>query len=100
MNPRPNPTRRRFLATSAAAAVTTLAAPARLAAVPAGLHVATNTYPWGTFARRANRTYPPHADALLADIAALERSDNVVARLATLSLRSTAATSAAAPPRP
>lgn len=73
MNPRPAPSRRRFLAASATAAAATLASvrlPAAAATVRAGLHVATNTYPWGTFARRANRTYPPHSDALLGDIAA------------------------------
>ena len=32
-------------------------------------HIATNTYPWGTFAKRAGRGFVLHSDALLADIA-------------------------------
>lgn len=67
MPPSPRVSRRQFLGGATAAA-----ALARLpAAPPAGtLRLATNTYPWGTFARRENRTYPAHSDALLADIAA------------------------------
>jgi len=33
------------------------------------LHIATNTYPWRTFARRAKQDYDRHTDALLAQIA-------------------------------
>lgn len=61
--------RRDFLLSSAAAA---LAAGSAVPAAPArkpGLHVATNTYPWGTFARREGGTFAPHADTLLAAIA-------------------------------
>lgn len=72
--PTPVLSRRGFLfAGSAAASVSLLsaAAPTRRGGASAGApHVSTNTYPWGTFARREGRTYPPHADALLADIAA------------------------------
>ena len=33
-------------------------------------HIATNTYPWLTFARRANREFELHTDELLSDVAA------------------------------
>ena len=33
-------------------------------------HIATNTYPWLTFAQRANRDFESHADQLLSDISA------------------------------
>lgn len=55
--------RRRFI-TSAAA----LAAVARAADSPPP-HIATNTYPWGTFARRDGGTFKPHTDEALAAIA-------------------------------
>lgn len=55
--------RRRFI-TSAAA----LAAAARAADSPQ-LHIATNTYPWGTFARRDGGAFKPHTDEALAAIA-------------------------------
>ena len=32
-------------------------------------HIATNTYPWLTFTRRANQEFQPHSDDLLGDIA-------------------------------
>lgn len=32
-------------------------------------HIATNTYPWGTFAKRAGETWPLHSDELLGRIA-------------------------------
>lgn len=61
--------RREFLFSTAAATIVTgsvvRAAPAR----KPDLHVATNTYPWGTFARRQGGTFPLHADASLAAIA-------------------------------
>ena len=34
------------------------------------LHIATNTYPWGTFAKRENRPFKLHSDEALAAIAA------------------------------
>ena len=37
---------------------------------PSTRHIATNTYPWLTFARRANREFELHTDPLLGDIAA------------------------------
>lgn len=33
------------------------------------MHIATNTYPWGTFARRDGQTFKPHTDEALAAIA-------------------------------
>ncbi|RMF37398.1 MAG: sugar phosphate isomerase/epimerase [Planctomycetota bacterium] len=38
-------------------------------AVDGHLHIATNTYPWSTFARRDGKTLELHTDRLLADIA-------------------------------
>ena len=38
--------------------------------VPADLHIATNTYPWRTFAQRAESPYARHTDSLLKNIAA------------------------------
>lgn len=58
--------RRAFLMTTTAA----LAAAALRAAPLGGPHIATNTYPWGTFAKRDGKKYPPHGDELLAAIAA------------------------------
>lgn len=61
--------RRQFLTTAGSlAAASTLGL--RGAAAPAGLHVATNTYPWGTFARREGKTFVLHSDEALAAIAA------------------------------
>ena len=54
---------------SAAAAGTVLAARGSAAPAAGTLHIATNTYPWGTFARRAGRTFLPLSDAGLAEIA-------------------------------
>jgi inosose dehydratase len=39
-------------------------------AAEAGLHLATNTYPWGTFAQRAKTPFVLHSDAALAEVAA------------------------------
>jgi inosose dehydratase len=54
--------RRHFLALSSAAS--TFAASAS-----SSMHIATNTYPWGTFARRDSQTFKPHTDDALAAIA-------------------------------
>jgi len=60
--------RRAFLASTA---VTGLAAAARAATVSGAgpLQVATNTYPWGTFASRDGGTFTVHSDEALATIA-------------------------------
>jgi inosose dehydratase len=59
--------RRAFLTTTTAAG---LALAARgLAAEPSTLHIATNTYPWSTFARRDGGAFELHTDAALAAIA-------------------------------
>ncbi len=60
--------RRAFLASTA---VTGLAAAARAATVSGAgpLQVATNTYPWGTFASRDGGTFTVHSDEALAAIA-------------------------------
>jgi len=60
--------RRAFLASTA---VTGLAAAARAATVSGAgpLQVATNTYPWGTFASRDGGTFTLHSDEALATIA-------------------------------
>lgn len=55
--------RRRFIASAAAAAC------AGQAASAASLHIATNTYPWGTFARREGKPFKLHTDEALAVIA-------------------------------
>lgn len=52
---------------AAAASLPALAAGKALAAE--GLHIATNTYPWSTFAKRAGEAFEIHSDALLARIA-------------------------------
>lgn len=57
--------RRQFLLNAAGA----VAATALRAAPGQKPHIATNTYPWGTFARREGKKYPPHGDELLAAIA-------------------------------
>jgi inosose dehydratase len=60
--------RRTFLQTTAGLA---LATPASLrAAQPPAPHVATNTYPWGTFAKRDGVQFAPTSDEALAAIAA------------------------------
>jgi inosose dehydratase len=65
--------RRIFLTRSAAATagfILTLPGLNRVrAAGPAPLHVATNTYPWGTFAQREGGTFVLHSDEALAAIA-------------------------------
>lgn len=55
--------RRHFLHAAAALSMTARASAA------AKLHVATNTYPWGTFAKRDGRAFPLHTDESLAAIA-------------------------------
>ena len=61
--------RRHFLTT--AATTVALASSGSLPAAPGVLrHVATNTYPWGTFAKRKGSSFPLHTDASLAAIAA------------------------------
>jgi len=56
--------RRNFLRTTALAAVS-----AASAADSKQLHIATNTYPWGTFAKREGKEFVQHTDELLAAIA-------------------------------
>lgn len=65
-----NNNRRHFLAAAASAAALSLAA-REASAVPsdAGVHIATNTYPWLTFARRENQEFDLHTDELLSQIA-------------------------------
>ena len=59
--------RRNFLMSSAAM----VGAGAALKAVAAEkIHIATNTYPWGQFAKRRGEKFPLHTDASLAAIAA------------------------------
>lgn len=65
-------TRRESLAGLSAAAVTSTLAPMLSAIESSGLNarnIATNTYPWLTFARRAGQDFQLHTDQLLADIA-------------------------------
>lgn len=57
--------RRAFLHTTALAAVH-----ASIAAEAKRTIIATNTYPWGTFAKREGKTFPLHTDESLAAIAA------------------------------
>ncbi|MBL9210261.1 MAG: hypothetical protein JNL92_07315, partial [Opitutaceae bacterium] len=58
--------RRHFLTLTAAAAVTAGLAPrSRAAARTTGPHLATNTYPWGTFARRDGKTFVANTDDAL-----------------------------------
>lgn len=54
--------RRHFLALSTAAS-------AFAAAGSSPMHIATNTYPWGTFAKRDSQTFKPHTDEALTAIA-------------------------------
>ena len=65
------PTRRQVLKSSATAAFlptlpTLLDAADPLGEIP---HIATNTYPWLTFARRADREFNLHSDELMGQIA-------------------------------
>lgn len=60
-------TRRAFLAASAAALTLT---PRSRAQTGTPLHIATNTYPWGTFAGREGKAFPLHTDESLSAIAA------------------------------
>ena len=65
-------TRREYLAAIGGSAVLAGLAPLLRAGEAAGQiapHVATNTYPWLTFARRADKSFQLHTDELLADIA-------------------------------
>lgn len=72
--------RRDLLAAASAAAAlsttTAISANARAAGGGASVgaagapHVATNTYPWGTFAKRAGEKFDQYSDPLLADVAA------------------------------
>jgi len=62
--------RREMLATvSGAAALAAMSGPAEGAGAAAP-HVATNTYPWSTFAKRAGEKFDQYTDRLLADIMA------------------------------
>lgn len=63
--------RRRVLALGASAVVTGLFPHASLANNDADstAHIATNTYPWFTFARRNKQRFKLHTDELLADVA-------------------------------
>jgi len=62
--------RREMLATvSGAAALAAMSGPAESAGAAAP-HVATNTYPWSTFAKRAGEKFDQYTDRLLADIMA------------------------------
>jgi inosose dehydratase len=56
--------RRAFLHTTAFAAGSSL-----VAAEFSAPHLATNTYPWGTFARREGKEFVPHSNKLFAQIA-------------------------------
>lgn len=57
--------RRHFITTTASA----LAAPQMPAAPAEALHLATNTYPWGTFAQRDKQTFKLHSEETLSAIA-------------------------------
>jgi len=61
--------RRQFLASAGAVTAAGFAPGLVRAASAAGLHIATNTYPWGTFAKRAGRDFVLGTDAALAAIA-------------------------------
>jgi len=50
-------------------ALTTAAAASAHAATPSAMHIATNTYPWGTFAKREGQSFKLHSDEALAAIA-------------------------------
>ncbi len=62
-----NMNRRNFLLQTAAAGLALAAQPLRAAAQPPP--IATNTYPWGTFAQRDGGTFTLHTDQALAAIA-------------------------------
>jgi inosose dehydratase len=63
--------RRHFVTLAATATVAaSLPPPAHAATRSSGPHVASNTYPWGTFAKREGRAFPLHTDESLAMIAA------------------------------
>jgi inosose dehydratase len=49
--------------------LTTAAAASAHAATASTMHIATNTYPWGTFAKRDGQTFKLHSDEALAAIA-------------------------------
>ena len=55
--------RRTFLKSSVLAAVST-----SIAKEPTHLHIASSTYPWGTFAKRSNRDFVQHTNELFTDI--------------------------------
>jgi len=62
--------RRSFLLKTTAVGLTLASSSSSLRSASSGpLHVATNTYPWGTFAQRAGGTFTLHSDAALAQIA-------------------------------
>lgn len=60
--------RRRFLTTTSAA-LAAAAAPAAKPQAAEAVHLATNTYPWGTFAQRDKQIFKLHSDEALAAIA-------------------------------
>ncbi|MBX7207512.1 MAG: sugar phosphate isomerase/epimerase [Verrucomicrobiaceae bacterium] len=51
-------------------ALATLSATPSRTHAAGGPHISTNTYPWGTFAKREGRNFVPHTDEALAEIAA------------------------------
>lgn len=51
------------------AALAAMPAPLMKAASASVPHIATNTYPWGTFAKRSGESWPLHSDELLGRIA-------------------------------
>ena len=63
--------RRSFLHTTTSAAGFTLTTPSATATAtsPGGPHIATNTYPWGTFSKRDGKTFTLHTDEALSAIA-------------------------------
>jgi inosose dehydratase len=62
--------RRDFVTLTSTAAATAVLAPRIRAAAPdGGPHIATNTYPWGTFARREGKTFAANTGEALAAIA-------------------------------
>jgi inosose dehydratase len=63
--------RRRFITASAVATAAATVRPSlRAAANAAGRPIATNTYPWGTFAKREGKAFALHTDEAFAAIAA------------------------------
>lgn len=70
MKTTPTISRRQFLTVvSATTAVAAILPRAHAAPAAAGLHVATNTYPWGTFAKREGKGFTLHTGEALAAIA-------------------------------